>query len=269
MKLFPVEDIAPLPWCYIPSCAKFCILLFLVTAVLIQTIYLYISGQKFEDQGNKSKEVSLMQAEQWEPCQTWFALPTSWVYICLVPSGQISWLRQSANQYSWSIHSWKFFKCWSSRWYLEHNRASPHCLWLQVHSWSTSLDICSGTTLFCAILLIRFFSDKIWDLLVLETKWFAAQSVISLTYPWHDVTILEMKAFISVLITMGVLKHTRLVSYWTTNPPHPGHQAFPKFCQRPCWRSSSGFYTPMTVLCKSLLDILSIAAFSRWENFKI
>ena len=55
---------------------------------------------------------------------------------------------------------------------------------------------------------------------MVENNRFAAQSVISSLQPrpWHDVTIPEMKAFIGILITMGILKPPRLEVYWTTNP---------------------------------------------------
>ena len=70
--------------------------------------------------------------------------------------------------------------------------------------------------------------------------------------PWHDVTIPEMKAFIGVLIIMGVLKLRDLSCIeWQTLAS--GHQVFPKSCQRPGLSSSSGFFTSMTVLYKSLL----------------
>ena len=83
----------------------------------------------------------------------------------------------------------------------------------------TSPDVCSGATLSSADLFNRFFSDNVWDLLVVETNQFAAQSVISSLQPrpWHDVTIPKMKAFIGILITMGILKLLRLELYWTTN----------------------------------------------------
>ena len=55
---------------------------------------------------------------------------------------------------------------------------------------------------------------------MVETNRFAAQSVISSlqSRPWHDVTIPKMKAFIGVLITMGIFKLPRLELYWSTNP---------------------------------------------------
>ena len=60
MKLFPVKAVAPSTLLlYSKLWEKYYIPLFLVTAVLIQTIYLYISSKKFEDQGNESEEVCL------------------------------------------------------------------------------------------------------------------------------------------------------------------------------------------------------------------
>ena len=125
----------------------------------------------------------------------------------------------------------------------------------------TSPDVCSGATLSCAHQFNRFFSDKVWDFLVVEINQFAAQSVISSLQPcpWHDVTIPEMKTFIGVLITTE-FRNFRILSCIRRQILAPGHQAI---LTKKCLSSSSGFFTSMTVLYKILLDILSIATFSR------
>lgn len=64
----------------------------------------------------------------------------------------------------------------------------------------------------------RFFTQQMWDLLVLETNRYAdqvRQQILSpQARPWHCVTHDEMKAFIGLLIAMGVLKLPRLRMYW-------------------------------------------------------
>ena len=67
----------------------------------------------------------------------------------------------------------------------------------------------------------RFFTDEVWELLVLETNRFAA-SVCGTTpraRPWIDVSQQEMRAFFGELIYMGVCRLPRLGLYWTTKCP--------------------------------------------------
>ena len=82
--------------------------------------------------------------------------------------------------------------------------------------------------LFLGQILLRmcsacFFTDELWDLLVVETNHFAAMKWQNITSPsgrpWHDVTIEEMKAFIGMLMLMGICKLPRLYMYWTTKTP--------------------------------------------------
>ena len=72
----------------------------------------------------------------------------------------------------------------------------------------------------------RFFTDEVWDLLVVETNCYAAgrkeHNIHTLTLnhrPWTDVTRDEMKAFIGVQILMGIIRLPRLELYWTTTHP--------------------------------------------------
>ena len=66
----------------------------------------------------------------------------------------------------------------------------------------------------------RFFTDEVWDLLVEETNRYAAQvrSAISSpsARPWHDMDRAEMKAFVGLLMAMGLCKLPRLEMYWST-----------------------------------------------------
>ena len=61
----------------------------------------------------------------------------------------------------------------------------------------------------------RFFTPEVWDLLVVETSRYAAENVGGST----DTTVVEMKAFIGMIILMGVLKLPRLELYWSLKWP--------------------------------------------------
>ena len=69
----------------------------------------------------------------------------------------------------------------------------------------------------------RFFTDEVWELLVVETNRFAAQfrasQSASRPRPWHDVTEEEMKAFVGMLMVMGICKLPRIENYWSTSHP--------------------------------------------------
>jgi hypothetical protein len=69
----------------------------------------------------------------------------------------------------------------------------------------TSLDLFS-----------RFFTEELWDLLVEETNRYAAENVGTTpgARPWSDTTVPEIKAFVGMLMHMGVLKAPRLELYW-------------------------------------------------------
>lgn len=84
----------------------------------------------------------------------------------------------------------------------------------------TSSTVVSGNPsaldLFC-----RYFTDDVWDLVVVETNRYAS-SIVGTTpgaRPWTPVTVPEMKAFIGILILMGILKLPRLELYWSTKNP--------------------------------------------------
>ena len=78
-------------------------------------------------------------------------------------------------------------------------------------------DGTSSLDIFC-----RFFTDEVWDLLVTETNRYAHNHTS--TKPnarvYDDVDIDEMKAFIGVLILMGILQLPRLEMYWSTSELH-------------------------------------------------
>ena len=66
----------------------------------------------------------------------------------------------------------------------------------------------------------RFFTDEVWELIVTHTNRYAArlrqQSHHASIRVWHDVSVIEMKAFIGILILMGICRLPRLRRYWTT-----------------------------------------------------
>ena len=85
---------------------------------------------------------------------------------------------------------------------------------LPIPSDSTKLD-----------LFYRFFTPEVWELLVIETNRYAAANLADPSNKpharnWYDVTVDEIKAFIGLLILMGVLRLPRLEMYWQTSNPH-------------------------------------------------
>ena len=59
-------------------------------------------------------------------------------------------------------------------------------------------------------------------MIVEETNHYAAMNVVISPHsrPWYNVTIEEMKAFVGMLIAMGILKFPRLELYWSNKYPH-------------------------------------------------
>ena len=61
----------------------------------------------------------------------------------------------------------------------------------------------------------RFFDDDLFDLLVKQTNLYARQNKIR---HWEDATIVELKAFLGILIAMG-LHHVPTVDlFWSSDP---------------------------------------------------
>ena len=56
---------------------------------------------------------------------------------------------------------------------------------------------------------------EVWELLMQETNTYAAR--ISASSGWYDTSVEEMKAFIGMLIIMGISKLHTLAMYWSTN----------------------------------------------------
>ena len=71
----------------------------------------------------------------------------------------------------------------------------------------------SPLQLFCT-----FFTDEVWDFLVTETNRYSKLGLPQQRYarPWHDVTVEDMKAFVGLLIIIGILQLPRLEMYWQT-----------------------------------------------------
>ena len=66
----------------------------------------------------------------------------------------------------------------------------------------------------------RFFTPEVWDLLVTETNRYAGlRPQTSGSRPWHDTTVQELKAFIGILILMGIVRLPRLELYWSQTFP--------------------------------------------------
>ena len=67
----------------------------------------------------------------------------------------------------------------------------------------------------------KIFDDRVWDLIVTETNRYQHKTVLDSEHsrPWEDVTPEEMKAFIGIVILMGILKLPRLEMYWQEAHP--------------------------------------------------
>ncbi len=67
-------------------------------------------------------------------------------------------------------------------------------------------------------LFSRFFTDAVWDHIVVETNRYA--NSFGLNNPdgrtWTDTTVEEMKAFVGLLICMGIVRLPRLELYWSS-----------------------------------------------------
>lgn len=55
---------------------------------------------------------------------------------------------------------------------------------------------------------LKFFIDEVWDLLVTETNRYAAENLSTSHHAqkWKSVTVQEMKAFVGILIMIGILQ---------------------------------------------------------------
>ena len=71
-------------------------------------------------------------------------------------------------------------------------------------------------------LFARYFTDEVWQLIVGETNRYAAscrQNLSDHSRPWTPVTVADIKAFIGMVILMGIVKSPQLDLYWSTKHP--------------------------------------------------
>ena len=63
-----------------------------------------------------------------------------------------------------------------------------------------------------------YITDDVWKLIVEETNRYASANVVQTpnARPWHNTTVSEIKAFIGMLLLMGILELPRLEMYWQT-----------------------------------------------------
>jgi len=61
-----------------------------------------------------------------------------------------------------------------------------------------------------------FYTDEVWDLLITETNCYAGENLSTSHHAqkWKNVTVQQMKAFVGILIMMGILQFPRLEMYW-------------------------------------------------------
>ena len=66
-----------------------------------------------------------------------------------------------------------------------------------------------------ALYFALIFTPTVWELLVVETNRYAGQAHLPEgARIWYDVTVEEMKAFVGVIVLMGVLRLPRIEQYW-------------------------------------------------------
>ena len=70
----------------------------------------------------------------------------------------------------------------------------------------------------------KYFTDKVWDLLVTETNRYTHANISSRprSRAWNDVSVDEMKAFIGMLILLGIIKLPRLEMLWQNSNEYIG-----------------------------------------------
>lgn len=66
-----------------------------------------------------------------------------------------------------------------------------------------------------------FYTGAIWDMMVEETHRYHDQIIpdhqLERKRPWHPVTKDEMKAFVGVMLLMGIVREPRLIHYWSND----------------------------------------------------
>ena len=75
------------------------------------------------------------------------------------------------------------------------------------------------TSMSASELFARYFTDEVWQLIVDETNRYAAscrQNLSDHSRPWTPVTVADIKAFIGMVILMGIVKSPQLDLYWST-----------------------------------------------------
>ena len=78
------------------------------------------------------------------------------------------------------------------------------------------------TSMSASELFARYFTDEVWQLIVDETNRYAAscrQNLSDHSRPWTPVTVADIKAFIGMVILMGIVKSPQLDLYWSTKHP--------------------------------------------------
>jgi len=78
------------------------------------------------------------------------------------------------------------------------------------------VPIPNGTT--SLELFYRFFTDEVWELLVTETNWYSHDhpSIKPTPRAYDAIDVDEMKAFVGILILMGILRLLCLEMCWGT-----------------------------------------------------
>ena len=79
---------------------------------------------------------------------------------------------------------------------------------------------------------------------------------------WKEVSKDEVKAFIGLLVTMGILQLPRLEKYWKISAVGHGHQVFPRLCPECVTNKCFFFFTSVIALSKIFQVIQIIVGYS-------
>ena len=65
---------------------------------------------------------------------------------------------------------------------------------------------------------MQFFNENLLDHIVRQTNLYAEQNPPSDRYRWYDVCLSELKAFLGVIIGMGIKRPPAIFDYWSSHP---------------------------------------------------
>lgn len=123
---------------------------------------------------------------------------------------------------------------------------------------------CSAYDLFS-----RFFTEEVWELLVTETNCYAEETHSHTPHarPWVEVTVPELKAFLGLLIYMGILKLPRLDLYWSLLDDHIYTPGLSRVMSLVHFQQIFHFFFILLILPTNLLSLLANLGMTAYSKF--